>query len=71
MSAQPASPAAARRTGPTGHPSRQAEHKIVRSARQTVSTPRPARDTNTNGNSKLKSAGRTLAGIFLHGLKTQ
>lgn len=64
MSAQPAA-------RPISHPSRQAEHNIVRSARQTVSAPRPTRETNTNGNPKPKSAGRTLAGIFFHGLKTQ
>jgi hypothetical protein len=66
--ARAASPATAPRTGT---PSRQAEHDIVRSASQTVSVPRPARGTYTNGNSKPKSAGRTLAGIYLHGLKTQ
>ena len=64
---RPASPTA----GPISHLSRTAEHNIVRSARHTVSAPRPARGTNINGNPKPKSAGRTLTGIFLHGLKTQ
>lgn len=71
ISAHPASPATAPGTSAASHPSRQAEHVIFHSARQTVSAPCPARGTNINGNPKPKSAGRTLAGIFLHGLKTQ
>jgi len=68
---RPETAATAAITGTTSHACSIAAHIIARTARQAVSAPRPARGTNTNGHSKPKSAGRTLAGIFLHGLKTQ
>jgi hypothetical protein len=58
-------------TGTTSHACSKAADIIPSTEPQAVSAPRLARGTNFNGHSKPKSAGRTLACIFLHGLKTQ